>query len=149
MARVLVSGDDDPDIYYVVDDAVGPSCANRRDDVMLVQFFLRIFADRDDRYRPAGAKDLAISGVFSDQTAAYLKQYAEEGNRQQKGLMMVKSDGRVDSPVGSGSQFIPGGSGSDWVIIRMNLNYQRWFPKTGLPHSSKFPSELRKNFYVF
>jgi len=29
MARVLVSGDDDPDIYYVVDGSVGPNCTNR------------------------------------------------------------------------------------------------------------------------
>lgn len=148
MARVIVSGDDDPDIYYVVDSPVGPNCTNRRDDVLLVQFFLRIFADRDKRYHPAGAKDLTISGVYDDLTGTYIKQYADEGNRQQKGLLMVKSDGRVDSPVGSGSQFIPGGSANNWVIIRMNLDYQRWFPKTGLPHFPLFPKELRKNFYV-
>jgi len=148
MARVMVTPDSDPDIYYVVDDSVGPHSANRRDDVLLVQFFLRVLSERDKRYRPPSAKDLVINGVYSDLTGAYIKQFADQNNQTplyDEGRLVQRVVTRVESPVGRPS----GGSGwGGWIIMKMNEDFQRWFPKTGLAQSALFPNELRRKFYV-
>ncbi len=81
MARVMVSADDDPEIYYIVDYPVGPHAWNHRDDVPLVQSFLRVLADREKRYRPSGGHDLVISGAYNDLTGAYIKQFADANNQ--------------------------------------------------------------------
>ncbi len=81
MARVMVSADDDPEIYYIVDYPVGPHAWNHRDDVLLVQSFLRVLADREKRYRPSGGHDLVISGAYNDLTGAYIKQFADANNQ--------------------------------------------------------------------
>jgi hypothetical protein len=148
MARVVVlDGDDDPDPFYVNEDAVGPSCPNRRDDVMLVQLLLRVLSDRDKRLRPAGSKDLQIDGIFNADTAAYIKQYVAEGNRQQAGLQPVADDGRVDSPFKTNSLFSPV-SQQTYVMVRMNLDFKRAFPKTGLAHFAFFPAPLKKSLFL-
>jgi len=145
MARVMVTGDDDPDIYYVVDEPVGPHGANRRDDVLLVQFFLRVLSDREKRYRPRDAKDLAVIGHYNDLTGSYIKQYADESNQTplyDDGGLVKRVLTRVEPP---GK---PAGVSGAWIMAKMNEDYQRLFPKTGLPHFPLFPNELRKKFYI-
>lgn len=145
MARVMITGDDDPDIYYVVDDSVGLHGVNRRDDVLLVQFFLRVLSDREKRNRPPDAKDLAVNGAYTDLTGAYIKQYADEHNQtplyDDRGLVKRVLT-RVEPPGR------PAGLSGAWIMERMNEDYQRFFPKTGLPHFPLFPNELRKKFYI-
>lgn len=144
MARVMVSSDDDPEIYYIVDSPVGPNSVNHRDDVLLVQFFLRVLSDKDKRYRPAG-HDLVISGAYNDLTGAYIKQFADANNQTpmyDNGNLVKRPLTIVDSPVGNSAAL--GG----WIIRQMNLQYQSAFPKTGLPHSPLFPRELAKKFYI-
>jgi hypothetical protein len=139
--------DDDPDPYFVNEEAVGPNCPNRRDDVLLVQFFLRALSDRDNRYRPEKAKDLSVTGIYTADTTAYAKAYVAEGNRQKAALQPVSDDGRVDSPVKTGSLFSPS-SQMIYVILRMNLDYKRAWPKRRLTSSPNFPKELKANFYI-
>jgi hypothetical protein len=144
VARVMVSADDDPEIYYVVEYPVGPNAVNHRDDVLLVQFFLRILSDRNKSYRPPG-HDLVISGAYNDLTGAYIKQYADANNQTpmyDNGNVVKRNLTTVDSPIGNTA--VTGG----WLILKMNLEYMAAFPKTGLPHSALFPRELRKKFYV-
>src|SRR5277367_5941014 len=148
MARVMVlDHDDDPDPFYINEDAVGQNCMNRADDVMLVQFFLRVLSDKDKRFRPAGAKDLKIDGLFSTDTAAYIKQYVTENNQQKAGLDPVPDDGRVDSPFRTNSLFSTV-SQKTYVMVRMNLDFQRAFPKTGLAHFGLLPEALKKSLFL-
>jgi hypothetical protein len=145
MARVMVSPDDDPDIYYIVEYPVGPNSVNHRDDVLLVQFFLRVLSDRNKSYRPPGPQDLGISGAYGDLTGAYIKQFADANNQTpmyDNGNLVKRPLAIVDSPVGNAA--VMGG----WLIKKMNREYQTSFPKTGLPHSPLFPRELGKKFYV-
>ena len=145
MARVFVTPDSDPDVYYLVESSVGPHAANSRDDVLLVQFFLRVFSDREKRYRPQGAMDLVVNGAYSDVTGSYIKQFADENDKTPmyvNGTQVKRQLTVVESPIGN--RAVAGG----WLILQMNREYQRMFPKTGLPSSPQFPQELRKKFYV-
>jgi hypothetical protein len=49
MARIYLVQNQPADywtkVFYTVDQAVGPGCPNRRDDVLLVQYFLRVARD--------------------------------------------------------------------------------------------------------
>ena len=64
-------------VMYSVDQAVGSGGANRRDDVLLVQFFLLIARDSDARgnqgFTPPGQQTIKTDGVFGPETAAYIK----------------------------------------------------------------------------
>ena len=60
-------------VMYSVDQAVGFGGANRRDDVLLVQFFLLIARDSDARgnqgFTPPGQQTIKTDGVFGPETA--------------------------------------------------------------------------------
>ena len=71
---------------YVVDRGVGVGLPNQRDDVLLVQFFLRTlmppkgsYADQEV-HQPAGQTPLAIDGVWGPQTHAYVKAFQTQFN---------------------------------------------------------------------
>jgi hypothetical protein len=99
MARVLLLKNQQFDKVYVNDKTVGPAGANVRDDVCLVQYFLRVaMEDAKDSpgFKPPNEQPIKIDGFFGGQTARYIKFFQEEVNRRRKGLL--KADGNVDSP---------------------------------------------------
>jgi hypothetical protein len=126
MARVyLVSNHSRLKLSYTVDAAVGPGCPNRRDDVLLVQFLLRVaMEDIPGRpgsgYRPPGQAPIAIDGLYGPMTLAYIQYFEEEGNRRNP-TNQVTTDHRIDPVVGGQ----PGGSLSQrlYKILALNLLY--------------------------
>jgi hypothetical protein len=74
MARVILVCPPKPQLPYVfvVDRAVGEGCPNYREDVLLVQFFLRTLIS-------AGGRPLAVNGIFGHETTAYIKHFQDNG----------------------------------------------------------------------
>ena len=74
MARVILPCPPKPQLPYVfvVDRAVGEGCPNHRDDVLLVQFFLRTLIS-------AGGRPLAVNGICTNETTAYIKYFQDNG----------------------------------------------------------------------
>src|SRR5262245_35113496 len=72
---------------YVVERAVGNGGPNRRDDLLLVQFMLRVLMPPQGSYpsqevfQPPGQKPLAIDGLWGTQTHAYVKAFQEQFNK--------------------------------------------------------------------
>jgi hypothetical protein len=135
---------------YSVDQPVGNGGVNRRDDVLLVQFFLRVAQEEDkasggDRFQPPGERPITIDGAFGRQTANYIKFFQEESNRRAGG---IRADQRIDPMNGSlrGS-----GSGSLFTMAALNFDY---FDRQGKGfHSNisidfRFPNELRKSLFI-
>lgn len=82
MAHVLLLSPPTPlmRVLYGIDLPVGTGKANRRDDVLLVQFFLKSISRTTDSvtkesYSPPGQSPLQVDGVFGPRTAAYLKHF--------------------------------------------------------------------------
>src|SRR5215208_4070845 len=80
-------------VFYGIDLAVGPGKANRRDDVLLVQFFLRSISRTTDNvtkesYSPPGQAPLLVDGLYGPRTAAYLKHFETVLSRASQGAAM-------------------------------------------------------------
>src|SRR5438128_12432047 len=80
-------------VFYGIDLAVGVRGANRRDDVMLVQFFLKSISKTNDSvtkesYMPPGQAPLGVDGLYGPRTAAYLKHFEAVLSRASSGAAM-------------------------------------------------------------
>ena len=78
-------------LAYVVDRAVGPGRANQRDDVLLVQFFLRVLGPRPvehttESFLPPALQNLAIDGAFGTRTAEAIKVFQAQFNKTAPGV---------------------------------------------------------------
>src|SRR5215475_4151899 len=100
MARVYISSQS-LKILYATDQAVGSGCANHRDDVLLVQFFLKVNAEGPDKnkYTPSGKGPMKIDGLWGTTSQAYLNQYISANSAANPGAPLT-ADGRVDPVVG-------------------------------------------------
>jgi len=89
-------------VMYSVDQPVGVGLPNRKDDVLLVQFFLARAREQDARgnpgFVPPGQREITIDGTFGPITAAHIKFLQTETN-QRTASGRVLADGRVD-PLG-------------------------------------------------
>jgi len=108
-------------LIYTIDKAVGAGCPNLRDDVALVQFFVRaVMEDGKDYQIPAGAP-LSIDGIFGPQTILYIKSWQQQESKLREGFAKPMQDG-VISPVidrsGLGSL-----SHVRYSIISLNMGY--------------------------
>ena len=100
MARVMLmpKGMAEYSHVYVTDEEVGRGRANRRDDVLLVQFFLaalssdllqsgnRFFNYTDKRgtdfnYTVANHRPLRVDGTCGSETIAYIKHFQAEASK--------------------------------------------------------------------
>jgi hypothetical protein len=98
MARIyLRHNQDEMVVIYDIDAAVGRSATNRRDDVLLIQFFLRIaMLDADSAgYRPPNAQPIKIDGVCGPGTQAYIDFFQQEAKRRNPSRMPI-TDGKID-----------------------------------------------------
>ena len=160
MARViLVQSNPLVNLVYSVDQAVGEGCANRRDDVLLVQFLLRTLReDTQDNgvkypgFRPPGQDPIDIDGVFGPQTNKYIRFFDAELNRQRAGQpesAKVVTDGRID-PIASGG-FLGSLSHKIYKMFLLNTYYAEirgkpMHEKIYMDHS--FPKELTKWLFM-
>jgi hypothetical protein len=114
---------------YVVDDPVGAGCRNQRDDVLLVQFFLRVLGPTivdgtRETFLPQGGPPLAIDGVCGARTVAAIKTFQMQFNKavgSPDDQSFLAQDGVVH-PLEQGSMF---GRRSRHVltIVRLNTEY--------------------------
>jgi len=125
MARVILSKSANQREIFLIDRAVGPGLPNVSDDVLLVQFFLRVASEIGGTFppfQPPGEPPLAIDGIFGNRTAKFIKFFQEESNRRNTTLKL-KPDGRID-PRPPGAQGF-GSFKTLGTIIELNLVYRR------------------------
>jgi hypothetical protein len=137
------------DFLYTVDQAVGPASPNRRDDVLLVQFFLKALMTTPEPFQPPGEQPIQVDGIFGRQTETYIKFYQQEDTRRNPGKMPLKKDGRVDSVQGGSS--IGSISHTLYTIIALNLSYQHSLRRETHKDISKdpnFPPVLGPSLFI-
>lgn len=132
-----------------MDGAVGAGCRNQRDDVLLVQFFLRALGPRtvlgtNETFQPQNGPPLAIDGVCGRRTIAAIKAVGDPKN-----LGFLAQDGVVH-PLEQGAKF-GRRSGHVLTIIRLNTEYSFQF---GLDRHKRidmdplFPRELFDKLFL-
>lgn len=108
-------------VIYTIDQAVGRGCPNKRDDVALVQFFLRAVLEDGKEFKVPGPA-LAIDGICGAQTVDYIKSWqAQENKLSGGGQFAPVQDGQVSPALdrsGVGSR-----SHHRYTIIALNVQY--------------------------
>jgi hypothetical protein len=157
MARVYLYNHRSSKILYSVEKSVGRGGVNARDDVLLVQFFLRIAMEPykvrpfysvdgigNEGFVPSdNKKPISIDGMYGSETLRYIKHYQEEGKRRSPGVR-VPTDNKI-SPV------VEGGSGFSDAITRLNWDY---FDRRGMSLANDirkdplFPFDLHKSLAI-
>jgi hypothetical protein len=140
------------DVIYSVEQAVGIGSPNQREDVLLVQFFLRTLQDPGGGgapfVPPGESAPLAIDGVFGKHTAAHIKFFQEEDSRRNPGSTLVK-DQRID-PVKRGK--VTGAiTGKLLTITSLNIQYAQRKGKSlhnNINQDPLFPPELTSAFFL-
>jgi hypothetical protein len=97
MARVwLRHKQDEMRVIYDIDGVVGRGGANRREDVLLVQFFLKIAMQHADRpgYVPPGQAPIDVDGSFGPQTQTYIDFFQQEAKRRNPERLPIL-DGKI------------------------------------------------------
>jgi hypothetical protein len=149
MARVVLYAKSGT-LFYVVDAAVGTGCPNVRQDVLLVQFFLRalmVDAGAEKAYQPPGEQPIQIDGACGPRTIAYIKYFQEENSRRNPGVVIHK-DCRVD-PITSGTH-ISSITHTAYTIIKLNSTYRSRFKALAANPilDPLFPRDLAKALYM-
>ena len=150
MARVYLLDTSFMKLVHTVDQAVGTGCPNRRDDVLLVQFFLKVVSDGPERslLTPGGFPPLHIDGLWGPISQAYLDQYIQVKSAENP-ASQLSEDGRVD-PVVSGR--VSGSmTGLIYTILALNKTYQNVRGPTALQNITTdplFPPELRPSLQI-
>ncbi len=112
---------------FVVDYPGGKGCPNIRQDVLLVQFFLKaisVDAGSEKAYVPPGEQPIKVDGVCGAHTIAYIKFFQEE-NMRRNPAATIHVDGRVD-PLLTGTS-VSSITHSTYTIIRLNATYKTRF----------------------
>ena len=144
MARIsIVQCGDGPKLFYNVHATVGPGATNRRDDVLLVQYFIReIFRGLPSfKSDPFQGGTLAVDGVAGKQTFAAILHVQMV---QKKLGANIPIDGRIDPP--TNEQLLSTVMHNQYTIIYLNKGFKRarvndW-PRVS--QASDCPAELRQ-----
>jgi hypothetical protein len=143
MARIYLTNSSFLPMAYTVEQAVGVASANRRDDVLLVQFFLRVVSENPatPEYKLDGPP-LQIDGSCGQQTIDYIRNYQQENSDLNPDSPLVR-DGVVDPPRGSHAT----GSISHrlFTILALNISYKNFRGMQALNDITKdalFPIKL-------
>ena len=149
--RLLTNPNSKIRVCYFTDSAVGMGCSNHRQDVLLVQFFLKSLASKTDPdfhevFGVPGAPPLTIDGICGSSTIAAIKRFQTfvlAKNNPQSPLV----DGRIDvSPRGQPVTTI---TQATYSIILLNVNFGVFNGPdrhAALFKEPEFPNEL---LYVF
>ena len=149
MARVYITSSV-LKILYTIDQAVGAGCPNKRDDVLLVQFFLKVNAEgpQKTQYTPPSKGPITCDGIWGPNSQAYLDQYIS-ANSAANPVAPLTQDGRVD-PV-SGGKFLGAIHGNLYTIMSLNNSYRLVRGMAALADITTdglFPSELRPSLKI-
>jgi hypothetical protein len=132
----------DPLFFYNVHAAVGPGAPNRRDDVLLVQYFLHVIFHNTSAYNPPmtpiDGPDLAVSGVCDSTTAKWIMEFQKQGVARKKN---IATDGVVDRATKS---WIGTHSHTQYTITFLNFAYRTARPANYdfLPGAGDCPHDL-------
>jgi len=137
-------------VLFTNDSAVGTGCPNKHDDVLLVQFFLKVISEGPDaaRYKPVNKPALTCDGLWGSNSQAYLNQYISANSAANPGAPL-KDDGRVD-PVVNG-RFMGSLSGTLYTILALNNSYMKARGLSSLSDittDAAFPTVLRPSLKV-
>ena len=134
-------------VIYDIDAAVGRGGGNRKDDVLLIQFFLRVAMEDADSpgYRPPGQGPIKIDGIYGRQTQAYIDFFQSEAKKRNPQRMPIV-DGKV-SPLHTPFRITPA-ENQVHDIFALNRLYQKRHPHhDNLANDPLFPAELAPSFY--
>jgi hypothetical protein len=144
-------------IMYQIDLAVGRGCPNRRGDVLLVQFFIRLLQDQPQKldgeqynFIPASGRQLNIDGVCGEETIRHIAHFKQEHDKGgATGDQVMLKDQRID-PMLTSSPF---GVRTGHVLSILRLN-QDVAESIGAERFRKFyaerlfPQELKNEFFI-
>jgi hypothetical protein len=109
-------------LVYSVDKAVGAGCPNLRDDVALVQFFVRAVLEGGKEYQLPPGWPLLADGICGPQTISYIKAWqAQESKLDADPWFNGVQDGQV-SPMLS-RDFTGSKSHARYAIYAFNIIY--------------------------
>jgi hypothetical protein len=142
MAKVsLVRPPSGPRLFYNVDGAVGRGALNKRDDVLLVQYFLQVAFDEIPPFQAEPFPgDLEVTGTPDQDTFDAILHFQKV---MKKRGSTIATDGRIDPP--SGEDVRGSISHTQYTIIFLNQAYEKARPDQW-PHVAKAsdcPGELR------
>ena len=125
-------------IFYDIEASVGRSGANRRGDVLLVQFLL-ITALKNELFKDAGAAPVQANGVPDQPTMDAILLFQKQLRKQGRAYAVV--DGRFD-PVGEHAK-TP--SGAQYAMITLNMAFDSIRPDSlkNLAGLKDCPAELK------
>jgi hypothetical protein len=170
MARVMIlpAGKSDLSYIFATDESVGAGGTNRRDDVLLVQFFLAALSSDLLRsgntsfnyknkegvpfnYTVANQRPIGIDGLCGSTTIAYIKHFQQEASKTygRKDDLSLTQDG-VITPIRKGE---PWGARTGHVlsIVRLNTEYRNIFGAARLMKINTdplFPQQLAPLFFM-
>ena len=143
---------------YFVSQGVGYGRPNLRNDVLLVQFFLKAISLREahvtaESYRPSGAANLSIDGAWGPTSVQYLKYFVDVWNRKDAKLGGASwstgwNDGAVDAPIKQ--QRVGSIHHKRFVIANLNFEYADLYGvdvHTNLFKDPLLPAELADEFF--
>jgi hypothetical protein len=130
-----------PRLYYNVDSAVGRGGLNKREDVLLVQFFLQVAFDETSVFqKDPFPGDLEVTGTPDQDTMDAILHFQTV---LKKNGSHIFTDGRVDTVVGE--HFRGGAANNQYTIIFLNEAYSNARPGqlAGIAKAGDCPGELR------
>jgi hypothetical protein len=144
-------------IMYHIDLAVGRGCPNRRGDVLLVQFFIRLLQDQPQKFDgeqynfiPGSGRQLSIDGICGEETIQHIAHFKQEHDRAGAvGEQAMLKDQRIDPMLASS----PFGVRTGHVLSILRLN-QDVAESIGAERFRKlyaerlFPQELKNEFFI-
>ncbi|POR51786.1 hypothetical protein [Bosea psychrotolerans] len=144
-------------IMYLIDLAVGRGCPNRRGDVLLVQFFIRLLQDQPQKldgeqynFIPSSGRQLKVDGVCGEETIRHIAHFKQEHDKSgAAGEQGMLKDLRIDPMLTSN----PFGVRTGHVLSILRLN-QDVAASIGAERFRKlyaerlFPQELRNEFFI-
>ena len=149
MAHVVLGAQGTRREFFVIDQPVGRGLPNVREDVLLVQFFLRIASETVGKFAgfiPPGESSIAIDGIYGQHTQNFITFYQQEVNRR-VGRKVLEADGRID-PIRPG-QKISSVTHTFYTILDLNVAFRsRRGDATRIETDSLFPSALRASFFI-
>jgi hypothetical protein len=151
MARMYLTASTEVRWVYAVDQTVGSGCTNRRDDVLLVQFFLKVISEGPEKalFRPPGVTAaMKCDGLWGPTSQAYLNHFIKVSSNLNPNSPLTK-DGRVDPVVGG--KYTGSLSGKLYTILALNVSYKKARGADALADITTdpvFPADLKPSLKI-
>ena len=145
MPRLLLTDSPEHPLVLDIDEPVGKGCPNRKLDVYVVQYLLKLVIDSPKTSRKMDilpATPLQIDGIFGERTAEAIRFFQVNGSR---GPLAVGTDGRVEPT--RGGTYAGSVSGKLRTIILLNKYYYELYGRNAIlavHQHPLFPKELAR-----